>query len=330
MEAYQKLERELGKWNAYPDGHTVVCSSGTTALQLALETFPIKKGSKVFLPDYTMIACARAVTMAGLDPVFVDCDERMLMWPQSLAKAITKHCAGNYTGNAIMAVHIYGRLCHMDAIHSIASQHGMFVIEDLAEAHCALPHSQTDAACWSFYRNKIVAGEEGGCVSFHRSSDAARARQLRCLGFTEDHDFIHIPGGMNAKLSNANANLILKSLASVTENVTRRLALYNNYLKLIDKKFVYPITIPNSPWVFTLRLPNRDIQNGIVAGLKNHASGIRYGFKPMTMQPEYLHKDIGNSNAKALANLVLYLSLDPERITEKIQEEAAAVINALA
>lgn len=76
LEPYQLLERRWAEFNGLDPAGMVACSSGTAALHLALEALPVER---VFLPDLTMVACARAVVMAGLEPVFVDCDERLLM-----------------------------------------------------------------------------------------------------------------------------------------------------------------------------------------------------------------------------------------------------------
>src|SRR5262245_15578515 len=104
MEAYQELEQALGRWVGNPN--VVVCSSGTAALHLALEALPIPKGSLVLVPDFTMIACARAVTLAGLTPNFIDCGDDLLMDPTAA------FLAAPADARAIMPVHVYGRRCN--------------------------------------------------------------------------------------------------------------------------------------------------------------------------------------------------------------------------
>src|SRR5262245_33412737 len=73
MEAYEQLEVELANWAGGTPAQYVVCSSGTAALHLALEAFRLPPNTEVIVPDFAMIACARAVTLAGLKPIFVDC-----------------------------------------------------------------------------------------------------------------------------------------------------------------------------------------------------------------------------------------------------------------
>jgi perosamine synthetase len=209
VEPYQELEQQWARWNSLDPAGMVVCSSGTAALHLALEAMQLSAGSKVIVPDFTMIACARAVTLAGLEPVLVDCTEHDLSIDCDLASsAVRKY----HQVRAIMPVHIYGRRCPMNKITGIARCEGLYVVEDLAEAHGILPHPDTDAACWSFYKNKIIHGEEGGAVWFRSEERARHARSLRSLGFTEAHDFTHIPRGHNYRMSNAHASLVLDCL----------------------------------------------------------------------------------------------------------------------
>lgn len=79
MEAYESLEQEFAQWQGLDPRGMVACSSGTAALHLALEALQLPQGSQVIVPDYSMIACPRAVVLADLRPVFVDCDEQLLM-----------------------------------------------------------------------------------------------------------------------------------------------------------------------------------------------------------------------------------------------------------
>src|SRR5687767_6313411 len=113
MEAYERLEKEFGEWIG--NKSTVAVSSGTSALHVTLETLNLKPGGEVLVPDYCMIACARAVTMAGLKPVFVDCTvDRLVMNIDDVRKKLTDNTV------AIMPVHIYGRLCNMADVFELA------------------------------------------------------------------------------------------------------------------------------------------------------------------------------------------------------------------
>lgn len=302
MEPYQQLEQQWAEFNDIdPDG-MVVCSSGTAALHLALEAMRIPLGSEVIIPDFTMIACARACTLAGMTPVFVDCDDRLLM--QSLNAMCHKDI------KAIMAVHIYGRRCDMNTLAKVADDNNLYLVEDLAEAHGVPVHERTNAACWSYFRNKIVAGEEGGAVWFRNPEHAEYARQLRSLGFTERHDFMHVPRGHNYRMSNAHAALILDSLGKYKSNVAARREIEGWCNSACQPEWRMPPR--QAPWVYDLRIPRMTIgdQNRIVKAL--HAAGIaaRHAFKPMSIQEEYKQcRVIGTGKALTASREVIYLPL---------------------
>lgn len=308
--AFVQLEKSLAQWpGTGGDRYVTVCSSGTAALHLALETLNLPPGSEVILPDFTMIACARAVVKAGLIPVFVDCNPmNLLMRPELIEAAVTRRT------EAIMAVHVYGRQCDMDSIHMIAANSDLAVIEDLAEAHGVPPHPNTDAACWSFYGNKIIGGEEGGAAAFLEESHAARAKKLRCLGFTDDHDYTHIPRGENYRLANSLANLILASLRRSGENIAKRRIVEGWYRSLCP--FHWSLPRRDAVWVYDLRIPGmfKEEQKALVGALNAAGIAARYSFKPMSTQPEFInYKVIGKEEQAArAAREVIYLPVYPD------------------
>lgn len=312
MEEYEYLEAEWAGFNSVNPAQMVACSSGTAALHLAFESLNLRSGSEVIMSDFNMIACPRAVAMADLKPAFVDCTKDLLLDTSLIAAAVTNRTT------AILATHIYGRRCDMDAIHELAASRGISVIEDMAEIHGVLPHPRTDAACWSFYKNKIVAGEEGGAVMFgnHASSRASVARQLRSLGFTEAHDYMHIPRGHNYRMSNCHARLIRLSFASYLANYNiRRL-----YEQLITNYLPYKLRNGgrDAPWVYDIKIPSiGNAKSKLLARLQGMGIAARHAFKPMSMQREFcncryvIHDERGAMNSYQFSDDVLYLPLSP-------------------
>lgn len=317
----------------------VCCSSGTSALHLALEAMQLPLRSEALVPDFTMIACPRAVTLAGLTPVFVDCDERLLMDVNCMTNATTNRDVDDpkrFLGrpiSAIMAVHVYGRRCDMDYISEATDNWNVKLIEDLAEAHGVRPHPQTDAAAWSFYRNKIVAGEEGGAVWFKDKSHANLARQLRSLGFTDAHDFNHVPRGHNYRMSNVHAELVLRSLRMYAGNhyecgPTWRRKAERWHDEACHDDWRMPKR--DAVWVYDLRVKGMTAvkQNEAVKALQNAGIAARHGFKPMKRQVEYCDNrrvhdrhasasaQEGYSKADWAAQEVLYLPIMPGITTE--------------
>lgn len=311
MNAYEELETKFAEWVGWP-GHYVACATGTAALHLAFEA--MRLSGEVITSDFNMIAVPRAITMAGLTPVFVDCNEKLLLDTDTV-------CAPE----VVMATHVYGRRCDMESIHSPAPP--LIVIEDLAEAHGVKPHPQTDAACWSFYKNKIVAGEEGGMVAFADPDHARLARSLRCLGFTDAHDYTHEPRGHNYRLSNLHAKLVLESLLGVNGSATERREIEAWYVEFTPKEWMQPLR--EAVWVYDVRIPGLtyDRQDWIVRGLHGEGIQARHGFKPMTAQREFRGKAL--PKALKASKEVIYFPVEPGKTTRKMCEHALDVLKDL-
>ena len=314
MEAFQQLEKEFGE--SIGNENCVAVSSGSAALHLSLEVLK-KKGwndrARVIVPDFTMVACARAVTMAGMIPAFVDCTDNLLMSMEMLP---------TWNVRAIMPVHIYGRVCDMNKVSAYAQTNQVAIVEDLAEAHGILPHPETDAACWSFYKNKIITGgEEGGMIAFKKAEDANKARQLRSLGFTEAHDFQHIPRGCNYRLANALASLIIPSLRDMNKNLDKRRQVEAWYDEIVPVEWRMPQR--DVVWVYDLRLPHKVSADYVVKQLNQENIAARHSFKPMLSQEEYLYHEDGFikavSNAQRLSQEVIYLPVTPDMTKSDIE-----------
>ena len=322
-EAYEQLEQ---LWSSYSrQCHSVGCANGTAALHLALETLRIPQGSQVIIPEFSMIAVARAVTAAGLMPVPVDCGSELNIDPLAIQDYV------NCNTRAIIVVHTYGRYCSMDRIAKIANRHGLKLIEDCAEVGPRPPsdHSanqtQTDARCWSFYKNKIVAGEEGGMCCFKNRGHYMLARKLRCQGFTDAHDFIHIPRGFNYRLSNANARLILEHLNQVETNLELRRKIVKWYDQATPNHWKMPPR--DDPWVYDLRPPVRDVA-ALVSRLNSVDIQARQAFKPVSGQPEY-RAHYKHLRAWQYSQQVMYLPIYPHYTQNTVRTVMQAVTTSL-
>jgi perosamine synthetase len=291
VEAHVKLEEEF---TVFCGLRAVACSSGTAALHLALEALQLPPGSEVLVPDYTMAACARAVVLAGLKPVLVDCDNDLLMDPAAAMDAVS------YRTSAIMAVHVYGRRCDTDSLAALARSHGLKLLEDMAEAPTLQVHQWTDAACWSFYKNKVIAGEEGGAAAFRSREGAELARCLRSHGFTAEHDFYHVPRGCSYRLANSLAELVLASLSRVDEETERR----QRAVEALDAACPIGCMMPGRdvPWVYDVRVEDS------YEAVARMGLAARHGFKPMSEQQEFRAcRTCGDGNARRLARRIAYV-----------------------
>ncbi len=197
------------------------CSSGTAAIHLALSTLGIGTGDEVIVPCFNLIVGASTVIWTGARPVLVDVDPRTwCLDPTRIEERITPRT------KAILAVHMYGHPCDMDPILEIARRHGLFVVEDGAEAHGAEYKGRRvgalgDIGCFSFYGNKILTTGEGGMVVTNDQTLAARVRLLRNQAFEEPR-FVHRVLGFNYRLTNIQAAIGLAQCEKVEEKIARK------------------------------------------------------------------------------------------------------------
>lgn len=318
MQTYEELEVAWAEFNGLDPAGMVVCSSGSSALHLAATIAPGQarwpsRPPVAIMPDYTMVACPRAAAMAGMIPVFMDCGDDLL----STDRDIRETNPAFRNTRVFMPVHIYGRQVDIGIFVGVARVLGAAVIEDMSEIHGVNPHPDTDAACWSFYLNKIIAGEEGGAVYFRDPEKAILARSLRSMGFTDAHDFMHVPGGFNYRMSNAHAGLVLCSLRDYPTMLAGRRYNESVYDSLVPLEWQMPPRA--APWVYDIRLPFPDMVDEVVRAIP----GARHGFKPMRMQPEFLEAGYRDTNAFRMSQQIMYLPLGPEihknRICEMVE-----------
>jgi UDP-4-amino-4,6-dideoxy-N-acetyl-beta-L-altrosamine transaminase len=184
-----RFERALAEVTGAP--HVVVCSSGTSALHLAMLGLGVGPGDRVIVPTLTFLASANCARYVGADVVFADVEpDTGLLSARSFAAALA---AAGGPVKAVVPVHLNGQCCDMPAIREVAQRHGVHVVEDACHAlggaypvgnetaavgACA--HSE--AACLSFHPVKTVAMGEGGAITTRDAAVAAAMRRLRSHG----------------------------------------------------------------------------------------------------------------------------------------------------
>ncbi len=274
--------------------YCVGVGNGLDALMLALKALNIGEGDEVIVPSNTYIATALAVTYVGAKPIFVEPNIRTFnIDPTLIEEAITSKT------KAIMPVHLYGQPCDMDAIMMIAKKHGLYVVEDCAQAHGATYKGQVigsfgDLAGFSFYPGKNLGalGDAGATVG----NDKELIDKVRALGnYGSDYKYHHIYKGNNSRLDEMQAAFLsakLKSLGKVNDN---RRATANRYLSEINNPEVILPYVPDYAkpvWhIFGIRCAKRDAlekylnENGIMTN-KHY---------PIPMHMQECYKDLGYS-----------------------------------
>ncbi|HPY63464.1 MAG TPA: DegT/DnrJ/EryC1/StrS family aminotransferase [Bacillota bacterium] len=165
----------------------ISCGNGTDALVLVLRALGVGYGDEVITVSFTFFATAESIAAVGATPVFVDVDEKTYCIDASMIEArITEKT------KAILPVHIYGQCADMDAVNAIAKKHGLFVIEDCAQAvgstYKGKPAgSLSDAGCFSFFPTKTLGANGDGGMIVTGNEDIARAcKSLKQHGSGED------------------------------------------------------------------------------------------------------------------------------------------------
>lgn len=308
MENYKLLERLYADYIGTRFGISV--NTGTAALHLALASLGIGKGDEVIVPEFTMIACGWAVSYTGAKPVFVDCGPDLLIDISKIEKKITKRT------KAIMPVHIYGRVCNMDAIMDLANKYNLRVIEDCCEAQGAMWKGKMigsfDIGCFSFFINKIIPAQEGGFITTNDKMLYSKAQNLKNMSFGAEHNYLHEGIGFNYRMPEAQANMAIYSLSHVNSFQAKRLEIQGWYDKYIKPEFRRESR--QVVWVYDIEVPRK---NELVDYLNKSGIAARHGFKPMSMQPIYTKKGYTKLNAYKLSEKVCYLPVNP-LMTEEI------------
>jgi perosamine synthetase len=180
--------------------HTLVVSSGTAALHLAVLALGLGPGDEVLVPAYTFPATANVVAHAGATPVLVDVDPRtMNLDPEQARAAVTPRT------RAVIAVHLFGRPLDWEALRDAVPE-DVELVEDAAGALGARRRDRPCGGlgrlgCLSFHPRKIVTTGEGGAVTTPEPELAQRVREMRDHGIDRRGEFEIASPGLNYRLS---------------------------------------------------------------------------------------------------------------------------------
>ncbi|RDC63536.1 DegT/DnrJ/EryC1/StrS family aminotransferase [Adhaeribacter pallidiroseus] len=233
--------------------HCVGVGNGLEALIISLEVLGVKPHDEVIVPANTYIATWLAVSQVGAVPVPVEPEEfTSNLDPNQIVAALTVKT------KAILPVHLYGLPCNMTAIQAIADQHGLFIVEDNAQAHGARWQGQITGSfghvnATSFYPTKnLGALGDGGAITTNQAAYARQARMRRNYG-SETKNYNDIIG-RNSRLDELQAAYLNVKLPFLnTWNAERRkiAAYYLTHLQQVPQ-ITLPPTLPEAEPVFHL------------------------------------------------------------------------------
>lgn len=228
---HERLEAELRGFLGVPTA--MLFNNGTIALMVALKLFDLPPGSEVITTPLTFAATAHSVTWNGLKPVFADVSpETLTLDPASVEKAITGKTS------AILAVHVYGTVCDLDGLQSVADRHGLKLIYDAAHSFGTTVNGRPigafgDASVFSFHATKLFNTLEGGAITTPREEDRQSIYYLRNFGIKSEEEVLSV--GINGKMNEMQAAVGLLNLPLVNDERARRAVLRNKYRDFLSE-----------------------------------------------------------------------------------------------
>jgi dTDP-4-amino-4,6-dideoxygalactose transaminase len=320
-----KFEEEFAAWIGTQ--YAVACANGTDSIEMILQAAGVGPGDEVIVPAVSWISTSEAVSAVGARPVFVDVDTDFLIDIPQVETAITPRT------RAIIPVHLYGNPVDMDALLAVAVKHGLFVLEDCAQAHGAAVRGKTvgtfgHAASYSFYPGKnLGAYGDAGAVLTNDQSLADRVRMIANHGQKGKHN--HLMEGRNSRMDGLQAAILrakLPHLHKWTEKRKAHAAYYSEQLS--NAGIVAPRAREGFDHVFHLYVIQSERRDELMAALsaKNIHTAIHYPF-PLPSLPCYEGRDY---SAEAFPNAaytsrILSLPMYAELTREQMDHVIAAI-----
>lgn len=247
----REFEKEFSEWVDIK--YSIALNNGTIALELAMKALDISipqdlNASKpeIIVTSRTFIASASSIVNIGALPIFVDVDINSQNFTiDNIKSAITENTVG------ILCVHIAGWPCEMDKICNLASENGLYVIEDCAQSHGAKYNEQMvgtfgDISAWSFCQDKIMStGGEGGMITTNNENLWRRAWSLKDHGknYSKVHDnssdnkfkWVHDSFGTNGRMTEMQAAIGRIQIRKMPEWHKARKNNANKIIKFCEK-----------------------------------------------------------------------------------------------
>lgn len=320
-----KFEEAFGRYIGA--NHVTSVCNGTVALHLAMEALGLKAGDEVIVPTFTYIASVNTIAQTGAVPVFVDSLEAT--WqvdPDDIRRKITPNT------RAVMAVHLYGHPCDMDALVAICQEHGLYLIEDCAEAFGSFyrgRHVGTfgNVATFSFFGNKTITTGEGGMVVSRDEPLHRRCHHLKTQGVSATREYWHDELAYNYRMTNICAAIGLAQMEQIDEILARKRAIAASYAAGLKD---LPLSVHHetagtrhSYWMCSVLLDDASLRDGLRRHLAERGIETRPFFYPAHAMPVYRQETsypVAESLSARGINLPSWPGLDQQQIERVIEE----------
>ncbi|MDH7517799.1 MAG: DegT/DnrJ/EryC1/StrS family aminotransferase [Candidatus Thermoplasmatota archaeon] len=300
--------------------HMVGCASGTAAVHLSLLCANLKRGDEVITVPNTFIATTECISYVGGKIKFVDVKpDTCLIDIDKLEKAITRKT------KAVIVVHLYGQMPDMQRIREIADDHGLFLIEDAAQAHAAewnghQPGFYGDVAAYSFFPAKNLGcyGDGGGVVT---NNDELGEKLRLLVNHGRSTKYEHLIEGYNYRLDSLQAAILNAKLPHLQKWTDLRRTHAKYYDKNLPNEIVRPVEARGAKhvyYMYEIRVKHRD---ELMQYLKEKGidCGVHYPI-PLHLQPAYKKLGIKRGSypvSEQLAGEILSIPIYPELSEEQ-------------
>ncbi len=319
--------------------HVISCSSGTTALIMALMSKDVGRGDAVFVPSFTFTATAEVAVLVDATPVFVDVDpETFCMDAASLERAIATAKQTGLRPACAIPVDLFGQSADYDALYEVARKHGLWLLDDAAQSYGATHRgrklgSVTEITATSFFPSKpLGCYGDGGAVFTDDDEVQRRLVQVRVHGQGKGRDDT-VRIGLTARFDSLQAAILLEKLAIFDDECAARNKIAARYTDGLKDIVQTPQLRDGatSVWAqYTIRSTRRD---KISTALK--AQGIPtnvYYPKPIHQQQPYRGYPVAGGGlpvTEQLSQDVLSLPMHPYLSTHDQDRVIAALRAAL-
>jgi perosamine synthetase len=303
----KQLEQSLADYLGVQ--HAMAVSNGTCALDISFEAMGLGTGSKVIVPNFTIISSVSNLLRRGVEITTIDSDsETWSMNADETEAAITEDI------DAVLAVHIYGLPVDMQKFQGKAQKLEIPVIEDSAESlgleyfgkKCG---TFGEVSTYSFFANKIVTGGEGGAITTNNEKLASEIKSLRNLYHSNEERFVHHKIGWNARMHALSAALANSQLERIDLLRNKKRQTANKYLDGLRNHPWFTFQPPstsyaeNDYWVFGILL-NSDAPYSVPEFrelLKGKGVDTRRFFCPLSLQPLASQYGIKSFNSSSIS-----------------------------
>ena len=314
--------------------YAVAISNGTSALHAACFAAGIGPGDEVITTPLTFAASANCVLYCGGTPVFADVDPKTYnIDPEDIRRKITDRT------KAIIAVHLAGQPCDMDAIHSIAREHGLIVIEDGAHALGSVYNgkkvgSLSDMTTFSFHPVKPITTGEGGMIVTENEEFYKKMALFRSHGITRDDSMMtrndgpwfyqQFDLGYNYRITDIQCALGCSQMKKLDRFLARRkeiVARYNEAFADCDNIITpYQLSDTESGWhLYIVQVKNCD-RRQVFEAMREKGIGVNVHYIPVYMHPYYQehgYENVHCVNAEEIYSHIISLPLYPGLTSEQ-------------